>query len=346
MSGFHNTYRPSSLRKVIGHAEAVGTLSSMSVKDRFPSAILLSGPTGCGKTTLARAFASDVNEGYLGTDALMEMNMGDTRSIEDIRSLISLARLRPMKGKRRFIIMDEAHQLLSNAPAANAFLKPLEEPVPTTTYILCSMEPERFGQSTTGKALRGRCVHIKLAQPSTEEKRKFAARIAKAEGMQFEAEGLTKLAENTSGMRDVAMAMESLFSLFGTESTPSEEDILAACSTDSSEDQVTAVNLLRFVYAGKTNSAIRVLASLKKSDGYGLILSLLSVNWYVLQKTLAKGGFVPGLFGSKDMESLLPCAADVPSLLALNEKLVRMRLDASTFSIDERYLIASALTGG
>jgi DNA polymerase III subunit gamma/tau len=182
-SGFHNKYRPRTLDRVLGNSQAVRTLSTFIEKNQYPSAILITGPTSAGKTTLGRAFAAD----SLGVESVEsspnfeDVNFSESRTIDDVRALISQSRLRPLNGTRRFIVCDEAHGILSNAPAANAFLKPLEEPVPSTTWILSSMEGDKFSGTQLGKAIAGRCVHIRLKPPSREDLRNYAGQIAKAE---------------------------------------------------------------------------------------------------------------------------------------------------------------------
>ena len=120
-TGFHLKYRPRVLEDIVGHEQAVKTLQGFISTKKYPSAVLFAGPTSVGKTTMARAFAASLS-GVPTVEAhsdFLEVNAGDKRTIDDVRNLIGLARNRPMRLPRRFIMLDEAQQLLSNSQAAS-----------------------------------------------------------------------------------------------------------------------------------------------------------------------------------------------------------------------------------
>ena len=127
----HTKYRPTTLSKLIGHEEAVTRMQGIINSGKVPSAILITGPTSVGKTTLARAFASDLSglgEKFLSTADYKEVNFSDTRGIDDIRALINLTQYMPQFSKYRVFVGDEAQGLLSTPASANC--------IEANTYIL------------------------------------------------------------------------------------------------------------------------------------------------------------------------------------------------------------------
>ena len=56
----YNKYRPQTFDEVIGNQSTVVSLQTACEDGVCPHAILLKGPTGCGKTTIARILAKEV----------------------------------------------------------------------------------------------------------------------------------------------------------------------------------------------------------------------------------------------------------------------------------------------
>lgn len=337
-SGLHNKYRPLSLSRVIGSESAVGILSGIVESQDYPSAVLLFGPSSSGKTTLARAFASDIlGEDCESSPNMTEVNFSDNRSIEDVRSLISVAGHRPMRGKRRFIYCDEAHGVLSNSPAANALLKPLEEPIPTTTWILSSMEPDKFAGTETGRAIRGRCVPITLKAPTTEDLYAQARRIAIGEKVSkiIGKERLLEMVNNSDKTyRGVAAQIEVFCSL---KSDP-EAAFKAACDLGVSYNQTPEESLIAsfvsLLLTGKPEKAIQTLFKIK--DGVGLIMKLGYYSWFLLGCSTNGGKPPPGIWGNKEMWSTwnsLKGSVEAKDLLRFHSEVVGLRLQSGAFSV-------------
>lgn len=158
-----------------GNPAAVETLTQMIRQDRIPQTILLSGPEGIGKATLARRFAAEVlgdrkkienddlslpdnvnlvadreklpsekrNEDPLlfasHVDFVTFPPDGPLRqiTIQQIRLLKERAQFGPLKGKYRVFLID--HLDRANEQAANSLLKILEEP---PAYLLILMTAE------------------------------------------------------------------------------------------------------------------------------------------------------------------------------------------------------------
>lgn len=183
-------YRPRVLKDVVGNPQEVAVIKGMIKSRRYPGAILLSGATGCGKTTLARILAAYMNadDPKKVTESLAYslgdkhpdvtvVNAGTQGKVDDIRTVVKGSKSAPMTNYR-IIIIDEAHKL--TGASAEAILLPLEEPAPHTIWILCTTNPEKLL-----KTIVDRCTTITL---KTVEPEAIAARltqVAELEGMKF-----------------------------------------------------------------------------------------------------------------------------------------------------------------
>lgn len=135
----------------IGNEAAKAQLSAYLQADRIPHALLIEGPAGCGKRTLARLFATAVlcegtGERPCGVCAAcrkmqnrshpdMEEYGGDTPlRVDDMRTLRANAFVLPNEGAFRLFLLAGADTM---TPAAqNALLKILEEPPAHVRFLI------------------------------------------------------------------------------------------------------------------------------------------------------------------------------------------------------------------
>ena len=153
--------RPASLDQLVGADEIKSSILKM-LESRLPSALLLSGMPGSGKTTIARIIARTVQRTDQEWYDINEINGADCNSSDDARSLIETTRYAPLTGDFKVIIVDEAQRM---TPAAQQImLKDVEEPHSRLLWIFCASEPSKIDP-----ALKRRCVHYALPVLTPED---------------------------------------------------------------------------------------------------------------------------------------------------------------------------------
>jgi len=145
-------YRPTSFDEVVGQTNVTRTLRNALERGKIGHAFLLSGARGVGKTTTARILAKALNcatreadfcdecrscrkiEKRLHPDFFFIEPDKNVIRIEQVRDLQRKIIFKPMEGRRKVVIIDQAEKL--NLHAANCLLKTLEEPPDDTVIIL------------------------------------------------------------------------------------------------------------------------------------------------------------------------------------------------------------------
>ncbi|NLC34108.1 MAG: DNA polymerase III subunit gamma/tau [Erysipelothrix sp.] len=157
-TALYRKYRPSTFEEVVGQKHIVRTLNNALNRNRLAHAYLFSGPSGNGKTSIAKLFAKAINctsetevicdqcENCLNTKAnthpdIIEIDAASNNGVDEIRSLIEKVKYAPLTGKYKVYIIDEVHML--SIGAFNALLKTLEEPPGHVIFILATTEPHK-----------------------------------------------------------------------------------------------------------------------------------------------------------------------------------------------------------
>ncbi|HZT88059.1 MAG TPA: DNA polymerase III subunit delta' [Stellaceae bacterium] len=215
---------------LLGHEPAERTLRELFETSRLPHALLLCGPRGIGKATLAFRFARFVlarssTEAALlpapkaGASLAIPEESGVFRRVaagghadlltveraydpkrrrmrseivvEDARQIAEFLRLTPAEGGWRIVIVDGADEM--NRNAANALLKIVEEPPRRVLLLVVAHSPGRLLPT-----IRSRCQRLSLAPLPTPIVRQLLRRYRPdlADG---EAEALALLAEGSIG---------------------------------------------------------------------------------------------------------------------------------------------------
>lgn len=141
---------------------------------------LITGPPGSGRSVAAVCFAAALqctSEGVPGcgecractttmagthADVRRIIPEGLSIGVKEMRDIVQIASRRPGTGRWQIVVVEDADRLTEGA--ANALLKVVEEPPPSTVFLLCapSVDPEDIAVT-----LRSRCRHIALVTPPT-----------------------------------------------------------------------------------------------------------------------------------------------------------------------------------
>lgn len=129
---------------LVGHPGVIEFLESEL--DTPTQAYLFVGPSNVGKASVARRFAA-VLVGGDNTEAVRRGNAGShpdlvlvapegraSITVDQARDVVAAAVRSPLEADRKVFLFEEASML--NDEAANALLKTIEEPIPSTTFVL------------------------------------------------------------------------------------------------------------------------------------------------------------------------------------------------------------------
>jgi len=178
----YHTHRPDNFEEMLGNRDVIQSLSTKIEEESLPRAIMFTGPYGCGKTTMGRILAQEVES--FGRD-FREIDTGDFRGIDTVRDVRRNMKFLPMEkeSKHRVYLFDEVHMLgrggdSSKNEAQNALLKMLEE-VPSHAYIiLCTTDPQQVL-----KGVRDRCTKYQMELLSEKDMVKLIKHVADEEGI-------------------------------------------------------------------------------------------------------------------------------------------------------------------
>jgi DNA polymerase-3 subunit delta' len=154
------------------NAAATGTMTH---------AWLVTGPPGSGRSIAALCFAAALqctSEGVPGcgecractttmagthADVRRIIPEGLSIGVDEMRNIVQIASRRPGSGRWQIVLIEDADRLTEGA--ANALLKVVEEPPPSTVFLLCapSVDPEDIAIT-----LRSRCRHVALVTPPVD----------------------------------------------------------------------------------------------------------------------------------------------------------------------------------
>src|SRR6266545_5481546 len=220
-------YRPQSFADVINQDHVKTTLENAIAQNRIAHGYIFSGQRGTGKTTVARilarclncingptaepcgACASCLEIAAGGAVDVIEIDAASNRGINEMRELRENVRYRPARDRYKVFIIDEAHQITSEA--FNALLKTIEEPPAWVVFILCTTEAHKIPAT-----IASRCQHFSFRSVDFDDLTARMAWICTQEGIEADADALAVLAAAGEGsVRDSLSALDQAIACCG-----------------------------------------------------------------------------------------------------------------------------------
>ncbi len=235
-----NKYRPAAWDEVVGHEAQVRGLEA-AIKKGTAHTFLLTGPSGVGKTTLARLAAR-----ALGEHELVEVDAATYTGIDDMRSLTASCAYRPLGGGKRAVIIDEFHAL--SKAAVQSWLKALEEPQPWTYFFLCTTEPQRVIDT-----IRTRCYRVDLKPIKDRDLLELLNYVVKEEKLKLPKDVTALCAEEAGG--SARQALSNLAMCAEVKTYEEAEQAVLHAATENAE----AIELARALIQNQSWKTVQAL---------------------------------------------------------------------------------------
>lgn len=257
MKALYRKYRPLHLSEVIGQDKTIEQLQGALTKGKISHAYLFVGPRGCGKTSVARIFAHEINHfEYQLEDSyidIIEIDAATFTSVDNIRELREKAMIMPTLGKYKVYIIDEVH-MLSNS-AFNALLKILEEPPEHVIFIMATTNPEKIPATIIS---RTQIYRFNLAEPKVMQD--FLRSVCDKEGIKISDDALKIITERGGGsFRDSLSILNQIGTVNLSDTTIEASDVSAALGIPEHQE---IQNLINFYENSDTENITNTLAAL------------------------------------------------------------------------------------
>ena len=244
-------YRPQAFDELISQEHVKTTLENAITQGRIAHGYIFSGQRGTGKTTVARIFARCLNceKGPTPTPCgkcascleiasgssmdVIEIDAASNRGINEMRELRESVRFRPARDRYKVFIVDEAHQITSEA--FNALLKTLEEPPEWVVFMLCTTESHKIPSTIVS-----RCQQFSFRSVDFAELVKRMEWIMQQEGITADADAVAVLARAGEGsVRDSLSALDQAIACCGNKLDAAEVRTLLGMFSLESLGRVT-----------------------------------------------------------------------------------------------------------
>ncbi|HXS82888.1 MAG TPA: DNA polymerase III subunit gamma/tau [Methylomirabilota bacterium] len=195
-------YRPQVFADLVGQEHVTAVLTAALESGRVAQAFLFTGARGVGKTTSARLLAKALNcqnrkagaepcgtctsctEIAAGVSLdVLEIDGASNRGIADVQQLRENVRFAPTGGRHRVVIIDEVHQLSSDAFAA--LLKTLEEPPAHLVFIFATTDPQKLPDTIRSRTQRFDFARVPIRRVADRLLEIQKREAADADGVKF-----------------------------------------------------------------------------------------------------------------------------------------------------------------
>jgi len=202
----YQDYRPKNFGEIVGNKTTINTIKNKIYGEDPPHAIILHGPRGCGKTTIARIISEELGCKIKSND-FVELDAVQTGGIDTAREVRQNMNFLPMESKCRVWLIDEAQDASGKFQAG--LLKALESGPAHCYFIWCTTDLSKI--ITTVKS---RCTQWKVNLLKDSQIEKLIAWVLKGEEFTIDQKIIDEIIAASEGCpREALVTLDQIIDL-------------------------------------------------------------------------------------------------------------------------------------